>query len=161
MFPASPDADFHNGPSGACLAIYSATSVVRPGGIESSAEVNRMGRAGRRIAQVVGALVLWIPAGAAWAGPPPAPAPTPIVVRADVDRVEPDRLVIRGRHLGQASVPIVLLAKTPLEVVSYSNEQIVVRLPLDAPPASYMLQVLANGKVPSRSVEVTLGLRPS
>jgi hypothetical protein len=51
----------------------------------------------------------------------------------------------------------VLLASAALDVVSFSDEQIVARLPIDAPPASYRLQVLANGRVPSRVVEVTIG----
>ena len=84
----------------------------------------------------------------------------PVVVRADVDPLEPDRLVIRGKHFGVKSAPTVLLASIPLDVLSFSDEQIVARLPIDAPPASYRLQVVANGTVPSRFFEVTVGGRP-
>ena len=63
-------------------------------------------------------------------------------------------------HFGVRSAPTVLLASTSLDVLSFSDEQIVARLPIDAPPASYRLQVLANGTVPSRVVEVTIGGRP-
>jgi hypothetical protein len=99
------------------------------------------------------------------AGAPAAAAPPwrsadakPVVVRADVDRVEPDRLVIRGRNFGTTSVPVVLLSNVPLVVLSFNDAQIVVRLPLDAPAARYRLQVLAHGS-PSAVVEVVLGHR--
>lgn len=116
----------------------------------------------RWIARIVIALVVCLLPAWASAAPPRAPAPVarPLVVRADVDQVEPDRLVIRGKHFGVKSAPTVLLAKTPLDVLSFSDEQIVARLPLDAPAASYDLQVLANGKIPSRVFEVRVGRRP-
>ena len=86
---------------------------------------------------------------------PPRKAPLrPLVVRAAVDQLEPDRLVIRGKHFGGKSAPIVLLANVPLEVLSFNDEQIVARLPIDAPAASYDLLVLVNGLVPSRVFEV-------
>lgn len=114
------------------------------------------------IARIVIALVVSLSPGWVSAAPPQGPPPVtrPIVVRAHVDQLEPDRLVIRGKHFGVKSVPTVLLASTALDVVSFSDEQIVARLPIDAPPASYRLQVLANGTVPSPVVEVTIGSRP-
>jgi len=113
----------------------------------------------RWIARIVVALVVALLPGWVSAAPPQAaPAsPRPVVVRAGVDQLEPDRLVIRGKHFGVKSAPTVLLASTPLDVLSFSDEQIVARLPLDAPPASYPLQVLANGIIPSRLFEVTIG----
>jgi hypothetical protein len=83
----------------------------------------------------------------------------PVVIRALVDLVEPDRLVIRGRNFSAAESPVVLLSGVPLEVVSFSDEEIVARLPLDAPPARYRLQVLAHGQHSSASFEVILGRR--
>ncbi|HEX9818728.1 MAG TPA: hypothetical protein VGD07_03840 [Methylomirabilota bacterium] len=116
----------------------------------------------RWIAPIVVALVLSLLPARVSAAPPQAAPPVtpPVVVRADVDQLEPDRLVIRGKHFGVESAPTVLLANIPLEVLSFSDEQIVAGLPLDAPPASYLLQVLANGTVPSRLFEVTVGSRP-
>jgi hypothetical protein len=116
----------------------------------------------RWIARTLVAVVLSLSPGWVSAAQPrpPSPVTPPVVVRADVDQVEPDRLVIRGMHFGVASAPIVLLAKVPLDVLSFSDEQIVARLPIDAPPASYLLQVLANGTVPSGFFEVTVGGRP-
>lgn len=105
---------------------------------------------------VVTLLVLLLP-GWVSAAPPQPPPSRPVVVRADVDQLEPDRLVIRGRHFAGKSTPIVLLANVPLEVLSFSDEQIVARLPIDAPAASYDLQVLVNGMIPSRVFEVTVG----
>jgi len=93
------------------------------------------------------------------AGPVPvvvAAAP-PVIVRAEVDPLEPDRLVIRGKNFGVEAAPIVLLSDVVLDVVSFSNEQIVVRLPLDAPAARYRLQVLAYGAAPSAPFRLTLG----
>jgi hypothetical protein len=115
-----------------------------------------------RIARIVVALVVWLLPAWSSAAPPQAPAPVarPVVVRADVDQIEPDRLVIRGKHFGVGTTPTVLLAKTALDVLSFSDEQIVARLPLDAPAARYELQVLANGKIPSRIFEVRVGRRP-
>jgi hypothetical protein len=105
---------------------------------------------------ILGALVLSLLGGPVWAGP----APQPVVVRAAIDQLEPDRLVIRGMHFGGASAPKVLLARVPLEVLSFTDEQIVAKLPMDAPAASYQLQVLVDGRTPSRTVEFTLGRRP-
>ena len=108
---------------------------------------------------VMGVIVLSLAAGPALAGPRFAdrgPAP-PVIVRADVDRLEPDRLVIHGANFGTTAAPTVLLAKVPLQVLSFSDDQIVVRLPIDAPAARYRLQVLAHGASPSAVVEVTLG----
>jgi hypothetical protein len=85
--------------------------------------------------------------------------PRPVVVRAAVDQLEPDRLVIRGTNFGVSSAPVVLLSKVALEVLSFSDEQIIARLPIDTPPARYRLQVLAHG-TPSASVEITLFRRP-
>ncbi len=115
----------------------------------------------RWIARVIAALVMSLsPAWVSAAQPhSPPPIPRPVVVRAAVDRLEPDRLVIRGKHFGVESAPTVLLAKIPLDVLSFSDEQIIARLPIDAPPASYRLQVLANGTVASRPFEVTVGDR--
>jgi hypothetical protein len=39
-----------------------------------------------------------------------------VVVRADVDRLKPDRLVIHGANFGTTTAPTVLLAKVPLQV---------------------------------------------
>lgn len=116
----------------------------------------------RWIARIVIALVVSLLPGWVWAAPPQAPpsSPRPVVVRAAVDQLEPDRLVIRGKHFGVKTAPTVLLASTPLDVLSFSDEQIVARLPIDAPPASYRLQVLANGMIPSRLFQVTIGDRP-
>jgi hypothetical protein len=113
----------------------------------------------RWIARIVVGLVVslspgWVSAAPLQAAPP---AIRPVVVRAAVDQLEPDRLVIRGKHFGVRSAPTVLLAMTPLDVLSFSDEQIVAKLPIDTPRASYSLQVLANGKVPSRLIEVTVG----
>ena len=108
---------------------------------------------------VLGVVVLSLIAGPALAGPRFAErrqAP-PVVVRADVDRLEPDRLVIHGANFGTTTAPTVLLAKLPLQVLSFSDDQIVVRLPIDAPAARYRLQVLAHGTSPSAVVEVVLG----
>ena len=107
----------------------------------------------------MGVLVLSLAAGPALAGPRLADrgqAP-PVVARADVDRWEPDRLVIHGANFGTATAPTVLLAKVPLQVLSFSDDQIMVRLPIDAPAARYRLQVLAHGASPSAVVEVVLG----
>jgi len=108
------------------------------------------------------ALVISLSPASGLAGPPPVSPPvgSPVVIRADVDQLEPDRLVIRGMNFGVASAPIVLLAKIPLEVLSFSDEQIVARLPIDAPAARYRLQVLAHGTPPSALFEVTVGRRP-
>jgi len=116
----------------------------------------------RWIARIVVTLVASLLPGWAAAAPSQArpPVTPPVVVRAHVDQLEPDRLVIRGRHFGVESAPTVLLANTPLEVLSFSDVQIVAGLPIDAPPASYLLQVLANGTVPSPLFEVTVGRRP-
>jgi hypothetical protein len=111
---------------------------------------------------VVAACVVSLPASKGFAGPPPvAPsAGPPVVVRADVDQLEPDRLVIRGTNFGDSSPPIVLLSQIPLQVLSFSNEQIVARLPLDAPPARYRLQVLVHGASAWSFVDVTLSRPP-
>jgi hypothetical protein len=111
---------------------------------------------------MMAALVISLSAESAMAGPPPVSLPVarPVVIRADVDQLEPDRLVIRGMNFGVTSAPIVLLAKIALEVLSFSDEQIVARLPIDAPAARYRLQVLAHGTSPSAFFEVTLGRRP-
>jgi len=111
---------------------------------------------------MVAALVISLWAGSAMAGSPPVSPPVarPVVIRADVDQLEPDRLVIRGMNFGVTSAPIVLLAKISLEVLSFNDEQIVARLPIDAPAARYRLQVLAHGASPSAFFEVTLGRRP-
>jgi hypothetical protein len=119
---------------------------------------------GRRWALgMMAALVISLTAGSVLADPPPVSpsvAP-PMVIRADADQLEPDRLVIRGKNFGVTSAPIVLLAKIPLEVLNFSDEQIVARLPIDAPAARYRLQVVAHGKSPSAFFEVTLGRPPS
>jgi IPT/TIG domain len=109
---------------------------------------------------VLVALTLFLPATGP-AGPLPLRSVEgrPVVVRADVDRVERDRLVIRGRNFGTTRAPVVLLSGVPLEVLSFSDDQIVVRLPVDAPAARYRLQVLAHG-TPSPVVEVVLGQQP-
>jgi hypothetical protein len=115
-----------------------------------------------RVAWMMAALVISLSAGSIAAGPLPASpsAPRPVVVRAEVDQLEPDRLVIRGSHFGGPSAPMVLLAKVQLDVLSFSDEQIVARLPIDVPSASYVLQVVANGAVSAGVSEVTLGRRP-
>jgi hypothetical protein len=122
---------------------------------------SRMHDSTRWIARVVVALVVSLSPGWVSAAPPRAPSPVtrPVVVRAAVDQLEPDRLVIRGKHFGVKSAPTVWLAKVRLEVLSFSDEQIVARLPIDAPAASYRLQVFADGTVPSRVVEVTVERR--
>ena len=97
-------------------------------------------------------------AAAALAAPPPTHR-APVVARALVDVVELDRLVIRGRNFSTQASPVVLLSGVALEVLSFSDEEIVARLPLDAPPARYRLQVLAHGQGSSASFEVTLGRR--
>lgn len=113
-------------------------------------------------ATILTALVLSGWASPVLAGPSPAPSRSrPVVVGVEVDQLEPDRLVIRGANFGVTSPPVVLLSKVSLEVVAFSDQQIVVRLPLDAPPARYRLQVLAHGTQPSTVVEVTLGHRPN
>jgi hypothetical protein len=108
------------------------------------------------------AFVISLWAGSVCAGPAPVAPPVgpPVVIRADVDQLEPDRLVIRGTNFGVTSVPIVLLAKIPLKVLSFNNEQIVARLPLDAPPARYRLQVLVHGTSAWSFVDVTLSRPP-
>ncbi|MGH7390766.1 MAG: hypothetical protein ACREM3_15105 [Candidatus Rokuibacteriota bacterium] len=118
-----------------------------------------MSWAGRMVAW----LVLSLSGAPALAGPVAVavPARPPVVVRADIDRLEPDRLVIHGRNFGVASPPIVVLSNVLLEVVSFSDEQIVVRWPVDAPAGRYRLQVLAYGAPPSALFEVTLGGGPS
>ena len=112
--------------------------------------------------RMMAALVVSLSAGSVLAGPPPVSPSVarPVVIRADVDQLEPDRLVIRGMNFGVTSAPIVLLAKIPLEVLSFSDEQIVARLPIDAPAARYRLQVFAHGTSPSAFFEITLGRRP-
>ena len=112
--------------------------------------------------RTMAALVISLSANSVLAGPPPVSpsvAP-PVVMRAGVDQLEPDRLVIRGVNFGVTSAPIVLLAKIRLEVLSFSDVQIVARLPIDAPAARYRLQVLARGTSPSAFFEVTLGRPP-
>jgi hypothetical protein len=84
----------------------------------------------------------------------------PVVVRAAVDRLEPDRLVIRGTNFGVATAPVVMLRNTPLEVLTFTDEEIVAKLPLDVPPARYRLQVLVRRGSSSPYFEVTLGRRP-
>lgn len=118
-------------------------------------------RATRTIAALALGLTLAGPAGPALAGPAAGgdTPRTPVVVRAVVDQVEPDRLVIRGRNFGEDEAPVVLLSDVSLDVVSFSDEEIVARLPLDAPPARYRLQVLAHGQHSSTGFEVTLGRR--
>jgi hypothetical protein len=111
---------------------------------------------------IVIALVLSVWATPVLAGPPPgrSEGPRPVVVRAEVDRLEPDRLVIHGTNFGVSSAPVVLLSRIPLEVLSFSDEQIVAKLPIDAPPARYRLQVLAHGTSASAFVDVIVGRRP-
>ncbi len=111
----------------------------------------------RWIARTMVALVVLLSPGLVPAAPPQPPPSRPVVVRAAVDQLEPDRLVIRGKHFAGKSTPIVLLANVPLEVLSFSDEQIVARLPIDAPAASYDLRVLVNGMIPSRVFEVRVG----
>jgi hypothetical protein len=113
-----------------------------------------------RISLFVLVLCLW--ATMALAGPPPPSSgdSRPVVVRAEVDGVEPDRLVIRGANFGARSTPVVLLSRIPLEVLSFSDQQIVAKLPVDVPSARYRLQVLAAGVSSSPLFEVTLGPRP-
>ena len=111
---------------------------------------------------ILTALVLSAWASPVLAGPPPQPSARsrPVVAGVEVDRLEPDRLVIRGANFGVTSRPVVLLSKVALEVVTFSDQQIVARFPLDAPPARYRLQVVAHGTRPSTVFEVTLGHRP-
>ena len=108
---------------------------------------------------VMGVTVMSLAAGPAVAGPRFAEQQVtpPVVVRADVDRLEPDRLVIHGTNFGVSTAPTVLLAKVPLRVLSFSDDQIVVKLPIDAPAARYHLQILAHGTTPSVVYEVVLG----
>jgi hypothetical protein len=115
----------------------------------------------RWIAPILVVCVVWLLSAWAWAAPRQTsrPVPRPVVLHAEVDRLEPDRLVIQGRHFGVESPPTVLLADVPLEVVSFSDVEIIAGLPLDAPPARYTLQVLANGRVPSRPVEIVVESR--
>jgi hypothetical protein len=98
---------------------------------------------------IILALVLSFRTAPALAGPSPAANSRPVVERADVDQVEPGILVIRGMNFGVKSAPVVLLSKVSLEVLSFSDEEIVVRLPIDAPRGRYRLQVLAHGTAPS------------
>jgi hypothetical protein len=116
----------------------------------------------RGAVRMIAALGLSVSAAPALAGPAPVAAPVqpPVIVRADIDRLEPDRLVILGVNFGVASAPVVLLSNVRLDVLSFSDEQIVARLPLDAPDARYRLQVLAHGAAPSAVFEVTLGRGP-
>src|SRR6185503_6320962 len=79
-----------------------------------------------------------------------------LFVLAEVDGVEPDRLVIRGANFGARSTPVVLLSRIPLEVLSFSDQQIVAKLPVDVPSARYRLQVLAAGVSSSPLFDVTL-----
>jgi hypothetical protein len=103
------------------------------------------------------ALALWTAPAVAGPSPGLSGESRPIVVRAAVDQVERDRLVIHGLHFGTSAAPVVLLSRVPLEVLSFSDDQIVVRIPLDMPFARYRLQVLANGSFPSMVVNVVLG----
>lgn len=112
--------------------------------------------------RMIAALAVSLLAPPVLAGPAPVAVPVqppPVIVRADIDRLEPDRLVIRGMNFGIKSAPIVLLSNVPLEVLSFNDEQIVARLLVDAPAARYRLQVLAYGASPSALFEVTLGRR--
>lgn len=43
------------------------------------------------------------------------------------------------------------------QVLRFSDEEIIAKLPLDAPPARYQLQVLAHGVPSSAFFEVTIG----
>jgi hypothetical protein len=128
-----------------------------PGAI-SEQEISWMHESTRWVARVAVALVVSLSPGWASAAPPRAHSAVapPVVARAAVDQLEPDRLVIRGKHFGVKSAPTVWLAKVRLEVLAFSDEQIVARLPIDAPAASYRLQVFANGGIPSQVVEVTV-----
>ena len=113
------------------------------------------------ILAILTALVLVAWSSPVLAGTAPVPsASRPVVVGVEVDSLEPDRLVIKGANFGAASAPVVLLSKVSLEVVSFNDAEIVARLPLDAPPARYRLQVLAHGTRPSTLFEVILGHRP-
>lgn len=47
--------------------------------------------------------------------------------------------MIRGTNFGVTTAPVVMLASTPLEVLSFNDEEIVARLPLDVPAARYRL----------------------
>ena len=91
-----------------------------------------------------------------FAGPFSTPKDPPVVVRAAVDQVEPDRLVIRGVNFGATTTPVVMLANTRLEVLAFTDEEIVARLPLDVPAARYRLQVLVDG-ASSSLVGITFG----
>jgi hypothetical protein len=82
-----------------------------------------------------------------------------VVVRAAVDRLEPDRLVIRGNNFGTTTAPVVMLTNTTLQVLSFNDEEIVARLPLDIPAARYRLQVLVDGDASSPLVDVVVGRR--
>jgi hypothetical protein len=93
------------------------------------------------------------------AGPLSKSDPSPVVVRAAVDRLEPDRLVIRGNNFGTTTAPVVMLTNTTLQVLSFNDEEIVARLPLDIPAARYRLQVLVDGDASSPLVDVMVGRR--
>jgi hypothetical protein len=91
------------------------------------------------------------------AGPLSRPDASPVVIRAAVDPLEADRLVIRGTNFGVTTAPVVTLGNTPLQLLSFNDEEIVAKLPLDAPAARYRLQVLVDGGTSSPLFEVTLG----
>jgi IPT/TIG domain len=111
--------------------------------------------------RMLAALVICLSTGSfVLAGPFSKLDAPPVVIRAAVDRVEPDRLVIRGTNFGVTTAPVVMLASTPLEVLSFNDEEIVARLPLDVPAARYRLQVLVPGGSSSPFVEIALGRRP-
>lgn len=110
--------------------------------------------------RMLAALVIVLSAGSfILAGPFSKPHAAPVIIRAAIDRVEPDRLVIRGTNFGVTTAPVVMLTSTPLEVLSFNDEEIVAKLPLDIPAARYRLQVLVHGSS-SPLVEIALGRRP-
>ena len=82
--------------------------------------------------------------------------PPPVVIRAAVDRVEPDRLLIRGTNFGVTTTPIVMLAEHSARGPELQRQEIVARLPLDVPAARYRLQVLVPGGSSSPFVEIAL-----
>ena len=95
-----------------------------------------------------------------FAGPFSKPKDAPVVVRAAVDPVEPDRLVILGMNFSVTTPPVVMLANAPLQVVAFTDEEIVAKLPLDVPAARYRLQVLVDGES-SSLVDITFGQQPA
>lgn len=72
----------------------------------------------------------------------PAP-PQPVILKTVVDAKKMD-LIISGRDFGK-TIPTVMLAEQALDVVVFSEQEIVVDLPRSLTGGTYAVSVITNG----------------